>query len=638
MQDLISCKPGLNTQELDSLCFYDKGRGMVIKVGSNIIKTSDQSFVYSDLLKKDFLYYRADSGKELDLDIGTDWQIDGMLDNSNNFKQLMTDWSYRNVNEFSTAITNQSNGLAANFLHFGRYIMQVEIGNGDSVITPKQQNIQVEYTIVPKGADAPSQGFQGTNVSHDFSTNAESDGDLYIRVINPDGQGQGSITVNIANYTGTTWFSDIVAGKIVIPLRDNFQKLSKQFYVRLAGNATMKYISKVMLTLYVILYGLFFLAGVTKISVRDIVIRIVKISIVVALFSEHSWNFFNNNLFQVFVSGSDYLFNNVVGLTSSKNNIFGFVDPIFDKYTNSRIWGLLFIQLLQIHNGLTFFALMAMCSILLYFRAVLEVIIGYVLAFLGLSVMIGLAPFFITFMLFERTKSFFTNWISVLFNYMIQPTILLVFFLLIDQIMSEQLAKAVVRSCWDILISIKINLDLNHIGIPLNIPFTLPFLPGIPFYVPAMLSVTDISNVSMGGSFVAVATSSLLFYAYCLMANGLVSYVTTVISYLTNVQPARLPGKGLQSSVNPTESIMQDMQKAVSPVTNVAKSIGKGFKERVIDQKYGKGASEPDEDDKKSYSNEIRSGSRHDVKDDDSGIANTREGTRLGGKKDESSE
>jgi type IV secretion system protein VirB6 len=228
--------------------------------------------------------------------------------------------------------------------------------------------------------------------------------------------------------------------------------------------------------------------------------------------------------------------------------------------------------------------------------------------------MISLAPFFLTFMLFSQTKSLFDNWLSTLFSYMIQPTILLVFFLLIDQIMSAQLAKAVMRACWDILISIKIGVDFNHIGIPLSFSFSLPFLPGIPFYVPAITSITGVTSFNVGGSFLTVATSSLLFYSYCLMSYGLVEYVTIVISQLTNVMPARQEGN-VQEAANPTESIMHDV---VSPFTGAAKGAGNTFKEKVIDQKYrARPPAMIDESDRKTYTNKIFSGSRHDSKDDE---------------------
>jgi len=191
---------------------------------------------------------------------------------------------------------------------------------------------------------------------------------------------------------------------------------------------------------------------------------------------------------------------------------------------------------------------------------------------------------------------------------MIQPTVLLIFFLLIDQVMSEQLTKAVARSCWDILLKITIHLDLNHIGIPLDIAFSLPFLPGIPFYIPAFGIISNIDNIAdNSGSFMALATSSLLFYAYCLMCHGLVEYVTIVVEALTNVTPARQSGSQ-QSSGNPTEDIMGDMKSAVRPVTSRIQKAGKILLDKTFNQKFQ--AKERDGDEPPNYDNKLQ-GSRN---------------------------
>ena len=242
---------------------------------------------------------------------------------------------------------------------------------------------------------------------------------------------------------------------------------------------------------------------------------------VAILLREDSWKFFNDYLFSAFIEGTDYIMTNVVGLGSSKSNIFGFIDPIFDKYTNGRFWLLLFIQLLQIHNGLIVVAIITIYSLTLYFRAILEVIISYVIAYVGLSVMISLAPFFIILVLFEKTKSIFDNWLSTLVSHVMQPSILLIFFLLIDQVMSEQLLKIVVRACWNPdFLPIAIGLDLTHIDIPINFSFRLPFLRGIPFFSPSVTEINDLNDLlTSTGTFLVIFTSSLLFYAYCLMAH-----------------------------------------------------------------------------------------------------------------------
>ncbi|MBA2628571.1 MAG: type IV secretion system protein [Rickettsiaceae bacterium] len=578
--NLVSCSESSNGKDNNPLCYYDKGRGMKFAVGGTTIKEVTEKFVNSSFTGKDFFYHKSDI--DGDLEFNTSWLINGMVQG---YSQFMEDWAtILGYTEFLSNLNTVKPNQFMNFLHFGRYLMDIEIGNALATVSKADLDaIKVEYLIQESGV--PSDSTSGTSAERIFRGNAGSTGFLWVRVVRPNDNLTGVVQVKIANYTGSTWFSDLVYGKLVKPLREKFNELSMIIYHKLITNATFQGIARAMLVLYIIIYGLVFLAGATQITVTDIVTRVLKIGVVFALFSETSWTFFSQNLFNVFIDGSDSLMTAVVGVTSQAGNVFGFIDPIFDKYTNGRIWGLLFIQLLQIHTGMTFFAIITIYAILIYFRAILEVIVSYCLAFLGLAVMVSLAPFFIVLILFERTKSMFDNWLSVMFSYMIQPTILLIFFLLIDQIMGDHIAKTVVRACWGILIPIKIGLDLNNMGIPLSFSFTLPFLPGIPFYVPQLGSIGNITDFfSKGGTLSVLATSSLLFFALSKLAAGLVSYTTLVVQYLTNVIAARQDGK-LQQGLNPIKDITGDINKLASPITSIPSKIGKFVKEKAIDQK-----------------------------------------------------
>jgi len=582
MGNVASCSNNADGKENSPVCFYDQGRGMRISINGQVIKKEAESFVYSKLLKKSFLYYKSDIAGNLDF--LTNWAIQGMFTSLS--KPLMANWlSFADLQDLSSYINSQTD-LSSNFLHFGRYIMIVEIGNGQNTIsTSQQKDIDVEYIIVSDEA-TPSESSAGTGISQDFTTDADKSGYLWVRVKNPNKEVMGIIRVNYANYTGSTWFSDIVYTGAVLPITEEFHKFTMNFYVKLVKNATLQRIAKAALVLYIVIYALTFLAGATQITAKDLIARIIKITIIVILMGEDSWNFFNNYLFKIFTEGTDYIIGNVVGATGSKGNIFGFIDPIFDKYGNKRFWLLLFTQLLQIHNGLTFVAIVTIYSLTIYFRAMLEVIISYVIAFVGLAVMISLAPFFIIMVLFEKTQTIFYNWLSTLFNYAIQPSILLIFFLLIDQVMSEQLLKIVVRACWGTIIPLSIGLDLSHMDMPINFSFTLPFLPGIPFFVPSVSEITDVNDLlNSTGTFLTIFTSTLVFYAYCKMSYGLVDYVTVVAAQLTNVTPAKQEGN-IQAPSDPTKSIYEDMVNPARSLKNIALSPFGLMKDKLIDQNY----------------------------------------------------
>jgi len=591
-QQVPNCPDSANGKDNRFLCKYNLGRGMILSIGGTEIKNERQKFVYSAFTGKNFFYHKSNITGALEFK--SPWSIDRMY---NTDTQFMSKWpSLQSVNDyfsFYAYMTIIRSSLNMNFIYMGRYLMDIEIGNSSKVITPEDlKDIKIEYYI--SDTTIPDSTTSGTTIGESFRGNAYEDGFLWLRVINPNPNITGTIQVKTANYTGTNWFSNVVYDNIIKPLREKFNELSEVIYKKLISNAALQNIARLMLVLYIIMYGLMFLAGATQITVTDIVIRVLKIGVVLALFSETSWTFFSNNLFNVFIDGTEYLMTTVIGVTSSAGNVFGFIDPVIEKYINGNMWALLSIQLLQIHNGLTFFAFMTIYGILIFFRAVLQVIVGYCLAFLGLAVMISLAPFFIILILFERTKGMFDSWISTMFSQMIQPTIMLIFFLLIDQIMGEFVTRTVVRACWDILIPIKIGLDLNHMSIPISFSFTLPFLPGIPFYVPEVRGIGSMTDFFFApGTFSMIATSTFIFFALCKLADGLIDYVTLVVQYLTNVLAARQDGK-LQRGMTPIKDITSDMEKLASPITGAAKSVGNFAKEKLIDQKISRRATKSD--------------------------------------------
>ena len=325
-----------SAQGNDAACFYDKGRGMkVLLNGDNIIKGMYESFIHSNVADVDFLYYKS--------------TVSGYLDITTDFNNMYG----KNLN------LDISTGLPADFLHFGRYALNIDIGNGENIIsTADQDAIKVEYTIAAKESGTVDPNVSGINIAQDYKNDSYASGYLWVRVLNPHTEIQGSINVGYGYYSGNTLVSDLIYNKIAAPLRKKFNNISKIIYNKLTKDPTLKRISKTMLTLYILIYGLLFLVGSIKITIMDIVTRVIKVAIIVVLFSEDSWNFFNNNLFRVLVDGTDYLISNITGVTSSKANIFGFIDPIFDKYCNIKIWSLLLAQLFQIQNGLCFFAIM----------------------------------------------------------------------------------------------------------------------------------------------------------------------------------------------------------------------------------------------------------------------------------------
>lgn len=561
-----------------SLCFYEGGLGMQVKLGG-IINNSYSGFMNSPFTGNYFFYYQSNgSGK---LDFTTDWMLGGSTlpvmfagANPNTFMSSSPPYStsptppltpLQSFQNYIAASSMQTSGGLANYLHIGRYFMEIEIGGSSSLNANSTNNgVDVYYAITatnsPPSSTTPGSSTTLSAVNGKSTIKPGADGYVWLKVVNGNNTPvSGNIKVNYTNYTGSTVLSTTLNDYLIVPIISSIEALTLKMYSGLAGNATLHNIASMCLTLYVIFYGLYFLSGATQVKTMDLITRVIKIIVVVALFSKNSWSFFSDNFFNMLVGGISYLTNSVIGLTSNPDNIFGFLDIIFLKYLDLHLWRALGIQLLQLPSGLTFFALMVIAGIWIYFRAVLEVVIGYVMAYISMAVMICLAPIFITFMLFEKTKHLFSNWISALLNCMLQPTILLIFFLLIDQIMTQQLYGAVVECCWGWLINIEFTLSFKPaLDFSLG-PVPLPFLPGIPFFVPQVPNGDIINGIN--GAYLSIASSSIMFYCFAVMSKGLIGYVTNIIGILTSIGAVGVGVAGQGAAKAITADLQGEIQK-----------------------------------------------------------------------------
>jgi type IV secretory pathway VirB6-like protein len=200
----------------------------------------------------------------------------------------------------------------------------------------------------------------------------------------------------------------------------------------MVGEQPYKEYLRALLTLYIIFYGILFLLGTVEISQMDLIVRVIKIGVIVALTSDQSWKFFSDNLFNLFLYGSGDL----IGLFSisgggsdldhGNNNVFSFVDNVFQVlFFDYRTWFRILALLLTSPLGFIY-VLLILWGTLNYFLAIIEAVITYIMSILTVSILLVLAPIFIPFILFSITRELFNRWIQFLFAFAIKPVILLI--------------------------------------------------------------------------------------------------------------------------------------------------------------------------------------------------------------------
>ena len=556
-------------------CLYDGGRGMAIIANGTPIKNTADSFAPLTGLNNQLTYtFHYVAGSNGSITFGTNWNINNMF---NGFDQFISDWSGYTTSSLVTGAININNQLYSNissstpalatyseYLHIGRYFMDIQIARGQI-----QPTLSIEYVV---SDTAPGSSASPITVHPDaagrYTSNASGSGQVWIKVT-ADQNATGTTGIVTQTYVGSTFMSQNLMQYVIQPICSAVRDTTRILYSNLATGLGTAIDSA--LTLYIMMYGLYFLIGATTVKTIDLVTRVVKIGIVSALIGQHSWDFFNNYFFVAFLDGTNYLLNYAMNQQTVVGNPFGFIDIILNKYWNWALWRSLLIQLFQLPTGLTFFAILTIYSICLYLISVLQVVTGYLMAFLSLNILIALAPVFITFMLFERTKPLFNNWVSALFNCALQPTALLIFFLLLDQVMTVQLERIAVPSVFSCLIPLSIGLDLSWIGIDYTINFTPLFIDCLlPFYIP---NLNGEFALGLSGTYLSIVSGCLIFSAYALLAHGLLSYVNQVVGILTSIGAAgSVSGAGAAGDV--ASSIKDVGSKIASPVTKGVEKLG----------------------------------------------------------------
>ncbi|MBA2628572.1 MAG: type IV secretion system protein, partial [Rickettsiaceae bacterium] len=279
------------------------------------------------------------------------------------------------------------------------------------------------------------------------------------------------------------------------------------------------------LILYIMTFGMMFLLGMVKISQTDLVIRIVKIAFVSGLMNDSTFEFFNTYVFDFTTEFSDTIIANMSGYSlfsgsTSISNPMMFMNEVMTKIFLSSTFAAQIMALPAMGlNGVLYFILMIVCIgiiIIVLFRAIAI----YLMAYMAIAVLIGISPLFLTFILFEKTRHLFDNWVKFTFRYMLEPVIMLAGIIILTQLFTIYLDYVIGYSvCW-------------KCAIPIKIPF--PSIPGIS---PAFLDVElfcfnwfapwgfDHRSSQMGLSMQNMVV--LLMIAYCLW--GYIDFSASIV-------------------------------------------------------------------------------------------------------------
>jgi type IV secretion system protein VirB6 len=264
---------------------------------------------------------------------------------------------------------------------------------------------------------------------------------------------------------------------------------------------------KAILTIYIALYGIMFMIGLTEISQSDIIIRIIKVVIIAKLLTGDTFEFFAKNLFPILFNFVDQIILNVSGYSytpppasasdvsgvsdgiafgtskifdfflntnSSTSTAFVFLDEIMSKiFFDLSFIAQLFALIIMGINGIIYFIFIVL-SLVIITISTLRAIAVYFMSFIAMCLLIALSPIFLSFMLFEFTKPLFDNWLKAIFHYMIEPVIMMVGLIVLVKLFTLYLDNAIGYSvCWKCALVFKIpfmstlGIDLAFLNMPI---------------------------------------------------------------------------------------------------------------------------------------------------------------------------
>lgn len=227
--------------------------------------------------------------------------------------------------------------------------------------------------------------------------------------------------------------SCILYGSASNPACASAGSISRSLFDQITLEGTYLTIIRATLSLFVIIYGISFMLGIVQFTYMEFLTRMVKFGLVLVLFSPFAWNFFYNTVGVFFQNGTNFL----IGLSTklALGSMIG-VDPnkpflLVDYSIATAFSSKMFVTMLAMFYTPPYgfiFGILVLMGLGQFVAALFQAVWIYLMSLIIRAFLFGLAPVFIPFILFSKTRHLFDGWLNQLVNSMLQPVLLFTFF------------------------------------------------------------------------------------------------------------------------------------------------------------------------------------------------------------------
>ncbi|QKX02070.1 TrbL/VirB6 family protein [Wolbachia endosymbiont of Dirofilaria (Dirofilaria) immitis] len=187
-----------------------------------------------------------------------------------------------------------------------------------------------------------------------------------------------------------------------------------------------------LLLLFIVISSLFYLFGMIQETKHDILIRIIKITLVIVLISPGSFSFFYDHFLILFVKGLEQLISIITNFAPNMNTgsvtqgdethvkLFSFMEDMFNKFFAYSVWKK-FAAFLHYQMWMSIIIIPAIfIGIILYFLLCVYAYIIFLFGFVGIAFLIAIMPLFLISILFSPLKNLFEGWIKFCISFCLQ--------------------------------------------------------------------------------------------------------------------------------------------------------------------------------------------------------------------------
>lgn len=210
-----------------------------------------------------------------------------------------------------------------------------------------------------------------------------------------------------------------------------------EMYEGIMRNPYFKSIIYAVLILYITLQGLFYFTGMAPMTKENLIINLIKISLVVSILSPSTFQFYRNTMQSLFLNGMDVIINSATAFDANSYNSetdFSFMDSSLGRFTIHETGIQLFALFLS--GPLGWVVLLAIIgALIVYGFVVFKAIVFYIMNIILIVFLTSLLPLFMLTLLFKYTAKIFHSWFKVIMTNVIKPILLFLTLAILNQLM-----------------------------------------------------------------------------------------------------------------------------------------------------------------------------------------------------------